>query len=154
MICIHQKYYSCNKMKENRMTTICSTYGEQKNVYCILVRNPKWKRPLIKAKHSCKNNIKMERSTRMEECGIGASGSVQERTGGRLLWQSTGLTGSVDFLTSWEREGVWSKETDRQTDNQLIWISGIMWLKPPRSVTFYSRGSRCHFWANNMFKVL
>jgi hypothetical protein len=42
------------------MDRACNTYGEKKNAYRILVRNPEGKRPLIRPKRRWVINIKMD----------------------------------------------------------------------------------------------
>ena len=40
------EYYWNDKIKKNEMGRVCSTYGERRDVYTVLVRKPEGKRPL------------------------------------------------------------------------------------------------------------
>jgi hypothetical protein len=46
-------------VKEDEMGRACSTHGEKRNAYRILVGNPDGKRPLGRPRRRWENNIKM-----------------------------------------------------------------------------------------------
>jgi len=48
------------KVKEDEMDSTCSTHGERRNVYRILVGNIKGKRPFGIPKHRLKKDTKMD----------------------------------------------------------------------------------------------
>jgi hypothetical protein len=66
------------------MGGVCSTYGERRNVYVVLVGKPEGKRQLGKPMRSWEENIKMD----LQEEGLGVwTGSIWLRIGkggGRL----------------------------------------------------------------------
>jgi hypothetical protein len=53
------KYYSGNQIENNEMSGACSTYGEKRGAYRILVGRPKGTRPLGRPRRRWENNIKM-----------------------------------------------------------------------------------------------
>jgi len=46
-------------MKKNEMGRACSTYGEKRGMYRVLVGKPEGKRPLCRPRHRWEDNIKM-----------------------------------------------------------------------------------------------
>jgi hypothetical protein len=63
---------------ENEMDAVCSTYGECRGVYRVLVGKPEGKRPLGRPRHGLEDNIKMD----LQEMGCGAwTGSMWLRIG-------------------------------------------------------------------------
>jgi hypothetical protein len=66
------------------MSGSCSTHGERRGVYRVLVGKPEGKRPLVRLRRSWKDIIKMD----LQEVGCGAwTGLIWLRmgTGGGLL---------------------------------------------------------------------
>jgi hypothetical protein len=53
------KYNQNDRVKENEMGRPCGTHGEKRNVYRILVGNPKGKRPLGRPRRRWEDNIKI-----------------------------------------------------------------------------------------------
>ena len=60
----------------------CSTYGERRGVYRVVVGKPKGKRPLARPRHRWKNNIKLD----LQEAGIGGAWAG-------LMWLRVGTSG-------------------------------------------------------------
>ena len=54
------KYFSGDKIEKNEMGWTCSTYGERRCVFKILVGKPEGKRPLGRHKFVWEDNIKMD----------------------------------------------------------------------------------------------
>jgi len=54
-------------MKKNDKSGACSTYGERRGVYRVLVGKPERKRPLGRPRHTWEDNIKMD--LQEFECG-------------------------------------------------------------------------------------
>ena len=52
-------YFSGNKIEKNDMGRACSTYGERRGVYRLLVGKPGGKRPLARPRHRWVYNSKM-----------------------------------------------------------------------------------------------
>ena len=72
------QYCSGDKIEKNEMGMACSTYGERKGVYRVLVGKPEGKRPLGKPRHRWEDNIKMD----LQEVGCGGMdwiGLAQDR---------------------------------------------------------------------------
>jgi hypothetical protein len=59
------KYYSGNQIEKNEMGGACSTYGEKRDAYRILVGRPERRRPLGRLRRRWEDNIKMD----LEEVG-------------------------------------------------------------------------------------
>ena len=47
------------KIEKNEMGDVCSTYGESRGAYRVLVGKPEGKRPLGRPRHRWEDNIKM-----------------------------------------------------------------------------------------------
>jgi hypothetical protein len=47
-------------IKDEKMGRVCSTHGEKRNAYSILVRKPEGKRPLVTLSRTWEDNIKMD----------------------------------------------------------------------------------------------
>jgi len=47
-------------MKKNEISGACSTYGERRGAYRVLVGKPEKKRPLGRPQHRWEDNIKMD----------------------------------------------------------------------------------------------
>jgi hypothetical protein len=60
-------YYSGDKIEKNEMGGDCSTYGERRGVYRVLVGNHERKRPFKKHRRRRKNNYRMD----LQEVGCG-----------------------------------------------------------------------------------
>jgi hypothetical protein len=78
------KYCSGDQIEKNEMGGECSTYGERRDVYRVLVGKPEGKRPLKRPRCRWEDNIKMD----LQDVGCGAwTGSVWLRlgTGGEHL---------------------------------------------------------------------
>ena len=68
----------------NEMGGTCSTYGERRGVYRVLVGKPEGKRPLGGPRHRWVDNIKMD----LQEVGCGAMDWIdwaKDRLGGGHL---------------------------------------------------------------------
>ena len=50
----------CDQIEKNEMGGICSTYGERKGAYRVLVGESEGKRPLGTHSHGWEDNIKMD----------------------------------------------------------------------------------------------
>ena len=59
MICTLTQYCSGDQSKKNEMAGACSTYGESRVVYGVLVRKPEGKRPLGRCRRRWDDNIEM-----------------------------------------------------------------------------------------------
>jgi len=59
----------------------CSTYGERRGIYRVLVGKPEGKRPLGRLRHRWEDNIKLE----LKEVGCGGIG-LMELVQGRDRW--------------------------------------------------------------------
>jgi hypothetical protein len=77
------KYYSGNQIEKNEMGGACSTYGDKRGAYRILVRRPEGRRPLGRPRGRWEDNIKMD----LQEVGWGMNWMelAQDREGGELL---------------------------------------------------------------------
>ena len=71
-----------DKIKKNEMGVVCSTY-EKRDAYSILVGKPEGKKPLVKPRSRCEDNIQMD----LQEVGWGAWT--------RLIWLRTGTGGRL-----------------------------------------------------------
>jgi hypothetical protein len=60
-------YYSGNQIEKNVMGEACSTYGEKRRAYRILVGRPEGRRPLGRSRRRWEDNIK----TDLQEVGWG-----------------------------------------------------------------------------------
>jgi hypothetical protein len=49
-----------DQVKEDKVGGECSTYGDKRNVYKLLVREPMGKRPLGRSRHRWVDNIKID----------------------------------------------------------------------------------------------
>jgi len=67
MICVPHPYCSGNKIEKNEMGGACSTYGERRVVYRVLVGKLEGKRPLGRPRRKWENNIKI--NLQEVECG-------------------------------------------------------------------------------------
>ena len=67
MICTAHPNCSGHKIKKNAMGRACSTYGERRGIYRVLVGKPEGKRPLGRCRHRWEDNIKMY----LQEVGCG-----------------------------------------------------------------------------------
>jgi hypothetical protein len=54
------KYHSSNEFKKTEMVRECSTYGERRSAYRILVRKFEGRRPCRRPRRRWEDNIKME----------------------------------------------------------------------------------------------
>jgi hypothetical protein len=54
------KYYAGNQIEKNQIGGACSTYGEGRGAYRVLVGRPAGRRPLGRPRRRWKDNIKME----------------------------------------------------------------------------------------------
>ena len=54
------KYYSGNQIEKNEMGGACSTYGDRRGVYRVLVGKPGGTRPLGRPRFRWEGNIKMD----------------------------------------------------------------------------------------------
>jgi len=61
------QYFSVYKSEKNEMGWTCSTYGESRGVYRVLMGKPEGKRPLGRPRLRWEDNIKMD----LEEVGCG-----------------------------------------------------------------------------------
>jgi hypothetical protein len=57
--CTLRQVYLNDQVKEDEMDGVCSTHGEKRNAYRILVGKPERKRPLGKPRHRWEDNIRM-----------------------------------------------------------------------------------------------
>jgi hypothetical protein len=81
----HHTYNSCDQIERNEMGGACSTYGESRNVYRILVGKYEGKKPVGRPRHRWKNNMKIS----LEEVRLGGMDWIdvaKDRRGGGLLW--------------------------------------------------------------------
>ena len=63
----------------------CSTYGEKRGVYRVLVGKPEGKRPLGRPRRSWENNVKMD--PQEVGCGVGTGSNwLSTGTGGGHVW--------------------------------------------------------------------
>jgi hypothetical protein len=54
------KYCLGNQKKEDEVGGACATYGEDRNIYWVLVGKPEGKRPLERHGHKWEDNIEMD----------------------------------------------------------------------------------------------
>jgi hypothetical protein len=59
MIFTLNKYYSCDKTKNNEVGGTCGSVGERKDAYGVLVVKPAGNRPLARSGHTWEDNIKI-----------------------------------------------------------------------------------------------
>jgi len=64
---LHSKYCSCDQIKKNEMGGACSTYGERRGKYWVLVGRPERKRPFRKPRWRWEDNINID----FQEVGCG-----------------------------------------------------------------------------------
>jgi hypothetical protein len=57
----------CNEIEKNEMGGTCSSHGEERGMYRVLVGKSEGKRPLRRPRCKWKNNIKMD----LQEVGCG-----------------------------------------------------------------------------------
>jgi hypothetical protein len=62
-----------DKIDKNEMGGACSTYGERRDVYRVLVGKPYRKRPLGRPKSRWEDNIKMD----LQEVGYGGTNWIE-----------------------------------------------------------------------------
>jgi hypothetical protein len=67
IICTFHKIFSSDLIKKNEMGETCSTYGERKVLYSVLVEKPVGKRTLGRTKLRWEDNIKTD--LQKIECG-------------------------------------------------------------------------------------
>ena len=60
MICTAHPILFVDKIEKNERGVACSTYGERRGVYRVLVEKPERKRPLGRSRHRWEDNIKMD----------------------------------------------------------------------------------------------
>jgi hypothetical protein len=61
----------CDQIKEGEIGEACSTHGEMRNVYNILVRKPEGNRPFWRPRYTCKDNNKIY----FKKDGLNSTGS-------------------------------------------------------------------------------
>jgi len=71
------------KSRRIRMGGVCSTYGDRRRVYSVLVRKPEGKRPLGRPRHRWEDNIKKN----IQEVGW--------RAWTRFIWLRIGTGGGL-----------------------------------------------------------
>jgi hypothetical protein len=72
-----------NKIKNNEMGGPCSTYGERKVLYRVLMGKPEGKRPFGKPRPRWEDNIKMD----LHEVGRGGMGWI-DLAEDRVRWRT------------------------------------------------------------------
>jgi hypothetical protein len=60
MTCTHYQNYSGKQIEKNYMGGACSTYGEKRSAYRILVGRPEGSRQLDRPRRRSEDNIKMD----------------------------------------------------------------------------------------------
>jgi hypothetical protein len=60
MTCTHHQILFANQIEKNEMGGACSTYGEKRSAYRILVARPEGRRPLGRTTRRWEDNIKMD----------------------------------------------------------------------------------------------
>jgi hypothetical protein len=78
------QYRADDKIEKNKMGGACSTYGEGRGVYRVLVGKPEGKRPLERPRPRWEDNIRMD----LQEVGCGCVdwiGLTQDRDRWRAL---------------------------------------------------------------------
>jgi len=65
------QYTLVDKIEKYEMGGACSTYGERRDVYRVLVGKPEEKRTLGRPRHRWEDNIKMD----LQEVGLDRAGS-------------------------------------------------------------------------------
>ena len=66
LYCSHN-FFSDDQIEKLEMGVVCSTYGERRGVYMVLVGKPEVERPLGRPRHRWEDVIKME----LQELGCG-----------------------------------------------------------------------------------
>ena len=83
-MCAHARACVCDQIEKNEMGGACSTYGERRGVYRVLVGGPQGKRPFGRPRCRWEDNIEMG----LQEVGFGLwteSSWLRIRTGGGQL---------------------------------------------------------------------
>ena len=83
MICTAHQILLGRSIKKNEMGGACSTYGEGRGAYWVLVGKPEGKRPLGRPRRRWENNIKMD----LQEMG-GGCGDWMEMAQDRDRWRA------------------------------------------------------------------
>jgi hypothetical protein len=81
---MYSKICACGKIEKNEMGRACSTDGEGRGMYRVLVGKPEEKSPLGRPRHRWEDNIKMD----LQEVGCGGMGWIglaQDRDRWRAL---------------------------------------------------------------------
>jgi hypothetical protein len=60
MICIHHQISFGDQIEKNAMSGACSTYGDRRDAYRVLVGLPEGRRPLGRPRCRWEDNIKMD----------------------------------------------------------------------------------------------
>jgi len=68
VICITHLILFGDQIEKNEMGVTCSTYGERRGVYRVVVGKPEGKRPLGRHRGRWEDNIKMD--LQEESCGV------------------------------------------------------------------------------------
>ena len=68
MICTPHLIFSVDQIEKNEMGMACSTYGERRVVYEVLVGKPEGKRQLGRHRHRWEDNIILD--IQEVECGV------------------------------------------------------------------------------------
>ena len=59
MICTSIKYFSDDQLKNNVIDRACSTYGEKRGAYRVLMGKPEGRRPLSRPRRRWEDNFRM-----------------------------------------------------------------------------------------------
>ena len=70
---INRSNFSCDKIENNKVGGACSTYGERRGIYRVLVGKPEGKKPLGRPRRKWEDNIK----TNIQEMGCGVMGWIE-----------------------------------------------------------------------------
>ena len=76
------KYYSSDQTKKNEMGGACSTYGERRGVYRVLVGKPEGKKPLCRPSLRWEDNIKLD----LQKVGCGGMDWIDLAEDGDRWW--------------------------------------------------------------------
>jgi hypothetical protein len=76
IICIFHQIVLGDRIKYE-MGRVCSTWGEMRNAYRVLVRKPEGRSRFRRPGHKWKDNIKMDLRKLGLDCGLDSSGSGQ-----------------------------------------------------------------------------
>ena len=60
MMCTPHKYYSCYEMEKNKMSSACSTYGERRDAYRVLVGRAEVNKQLGRSRLRWDDNITID----------------------------------------------------------------------------------------------